>query len=53
MATQDGIIGSNSRITPTEMPVKMGRSARHSAVAVPLLVRSIEADTRRVIEKAS
>ena len=39
--------------TPIEKPIKMGRPARASATPVPWSVRGVEADTRRVIEKAA
>lgn len=53
MATQDGMTESTLSTTPTEPPAKMGRPARKSAAPVPWSVRGVEADTRRVIEKAA
>ena len=44
---------SSLSTTPTEKPTKMGRPARTSAAPVPWSVRGVEADTRRVIEKAA
>ncbi len=38
---------------PTEKPVKIGRLARQSVVPIPWSVRSVESDTRRVIEKSA
>ena len=53
MDTQDGMTESTLSTTPTEKPAKMGRPARASAAPVPWSVRGVEADTRRVIEKAA
>ena len=53
MDTQDSMTESTLSTTPTEKPSKMGRPPRQSAAPVPWSVRGVEADTRRVIEKAA
>ena len=53
MHTQKGMTESTLSTTPTEKPAKMGRPPRQSAAPVPWSVRGVEADTRRVIEKAA
>jgi hypothetical protein len=53
MDAQGSMTESTLSTTPTEKPVKMGRPARKSAAPVPWSVRGVEADTRRVIEKAA
>lgn len=53
MDTQEGMTESNLSTTPTEKLIKMGRPPRQSAAPVPWSVRGVEADTRRVIEKAA
>ena len=53
MDTQDGMTESTLSTTHSEKPSKMGRPPRKSAAPVPWSVRGIEADTRRVIEKAA
>ena len=51
--TQDGMTESTLSTTPIDRPVKMGRPPRKSSAPVPWSVRGVEADTRRVIEKAA
>ena len=51
--TQNGMTESTLSTTPAEKPAKMGRPPRQSAAPVPWSVRGVEADTRRVIEKAA
>jgi hypothetical protein len=53
MDTQDGMTESTLSTTPTEKPIKMGRPPRQGSAPVPWSVRGVEADTRRVIEKAA
>ncbi len=53
MDNQDGMTESTLSTTSTEKPSKIGRPARQSAAPVPWSVRGVEADTRRVIEKAA
>ena len=53
MDAQDSMTESTLSTTPTEKLVKIGRPARQSAAPVPWSVRGVEADTRRVIEKAA
>ena len=53
MNAQEGMTEITLSTTPTKKPVKMGRPARQSAAPVPWSVRGVEADTRRVIEKAA
>ena len=53
MEAQDGMTESILSTTPTAKPSKVGRPARTSAAPVPWSVRGVEADTRRVIEKAA
>lgn len=53
METQDGMTESTLSTTATEKPSKMGRPLRQGAAPVPWSVRGVEADTRRVIEKAA
>lgn len=55
MDTQDGMTESTLSTTSSEKPVKakIGRPARQSVAPVPWSVRGVEADTRRVIEKAA
>lgn len=53
MDDQNGMTESTLSTTLTEKPVKMGRPTRQSAAPVPWSVRGVEADTRRVIEKAA
>lgn len=53
MATQDGMTESTLSTTLTETSSKIGRPARKGAAPVPWSVRGVEADTRRVIEKAA
>lgn len=53
MNTQGGVTESTLSTTPTEKPSKMGRPPRQSVAPVPWSVRGVEADTRRVIEKAA
>ena len=53
MEAQDGMTEITLSTTPTEKPTKMGRPPRQSAAPVPWSVRGVEADTRRVIEKAA
>lgn len=52
MDIKKGMTESNLSTTPTEKP-KIGRPPRQSAAPVPWSVRGVEADTRRVIEKAA
>jgi len=53
MDAQDGMTESTLSTTTVEKPTKMGRPPRQSAAPVPWSVRGVEADTRRVIEKAA
>jgi hypothetical protein len=53
MDTEEGMTESTLSTTPTEKSTKMGRPPRQSAAPVPWSVRGVEADTRRVIEKAA
>ena len=53
MDDQDGMTESTLSTTPTEKTTKIGRPPRQSAAPVPWSVRGVEADTRRVIEKAA
>lgn len=53
MDAQNGMTESTLSTTPTEKPTKMGRPPRQSTAPVPWSVRGVEADTRRVIEKAA
>jgi hypothetical protein len=53
MDHQGSMTESTLGTTSAEKPVKMGRPARKSAAPVPWSVRGVEADTRRVIEKAA
>lgn len=53
MNDPNGMTESTLSTTHTEKPVKVGRPARQSAAPVPWSVRGVEADTRRVIEKAA
>lgn len=53
MDTQDSMTESTLSTTHTEKPIKMGRPPRSTAAPVPWSVRGVEADTRRVIEKAA
>ena len=53
MEAQDGMTESTLSTTLTGKPTKMGRPARVGTAPVPWSVRGVEADTRRVIEKAA
>ena len=53
MDIQNGTTESTLSTTPTGKPAKVGRPARKTAAPVPWSVRGVEADTRRVIEKAA
>lgn len=53
MATQVSMTESTLSTTPTEVSNKIGRPARKGTAPVPWSVRGVEADTRRVIEKAA
>jgi len=53
MDTQDGMTKSTLSTTSTEGATKIGRPRRSNAAPVPWSVRGVEADTRRVIEKAA
>jgi uncharacterized protein (DUF1778 family) len=53
MDAQESMTESILSTTPTEKPTKMGRPPRQSTAPVPWSVRGVEADTRRVIEKAA
>lgn len=53
MDNPKGMTESALSTTPTEKIAKIGRPPRKSTAPVPWSVRGVEADTRRVIEKAS
>ena len=53
MEAQDGRIESTLSTKLTGKPAKVGRPARVGTAPVPWSVRGVEADTRRVIEKAA
>jgi hypothetical protein len=53
MAPQDGMTESTLSTTPIEKPTKMGRPPRSNAAPVPWSIRGVEAETRRVLEKAA
>ena len=53
MVAKDGMTESTLSTTSIEKTVKMGRPARKGTAPVPWSIRGVEADTRRVIEKAA